>query len=307
LNEAHGGALAMLKVNVSPSGSLAVGVKEYAVPCMTAAGGVPLIVGGRFGAALTTIAKGASCALSWPSLTLILMSANVPTFAAAGVPCRRPVVVLNVAQAGRFVMLNVSVPPSASLAVGVNEYCVPTVAVVGGVPEIVGRTFDDCTVIENAGSGVDAMPSLTLMTMLPYVLMCDAPGVPCSVPFVALNVAHVGRFAIENASELPSASDAVGVKVYSVPCVAVVAGVPEMTGGRFGVGAVTVIENEGIETVFGPSLTEILTLANVPVVPVGGVPDSLPKLVSNAAQLGRFAIENSSESPSGSLAVGTNV
>ena len=90
----------------------------------------------------------------------------MPTLAAAGVPCSRPVVVLNVAQPGGFAMLNVSVPPLASLAVGVNEYCVPTVAVVGGVPEIVGGVFDDATVIENAGNGVDAMPSLTLMTML---------------------------------------------------------------------------------------------------------------------------------------------
>jgi hypothetical protein len=35
------------------------------------------------------------------------------------------------------------------------------------VPEIVGTMFDDATVIANAGSGVDAVPSLTLMTMLP--------------------------------------------------------------------------------------------------------------------------------------------
>src|SRR5688572_10005621 len=173
-------------------------------------------------------------------------------------------------------MPNVSVPPSASPAVGVNEYCVPTVAVVGGAPEIVGGMFEEATVIENAGSGVNAVPSLTLMTMLAYVRMCAEPGVPCSVPFVGLNVAHVGRFAIENVNASPSGSDAVGVKAYSVPCVAVVGGAPVIVGGRFVVGAVTAIENAASVAVFGPSFTEILMLLNVPVVPLGGVPDSRP-------------------------------
>ena len=43
--------------------------------------------------------------------------------------------------------------------------------------------------------------------------MCAAPGVPCNLPFVESNVAQVGRFAIENVSALPSASEAVGAKV----------------------------------------------------------------------------------------------
>ena len=68
------------------------------------------------------IVNAGSEALAVPSLTLIAMSANVPTFAAAGVPVRRPVVALNVAQLGRFAIANVSVPPSGSLAVGANEY-----------------------------------------------------------------------------------------------------------------------------------------------------------------------------------------
>ena len=43
--------------------------------------------------------------------------------------------------------------------------------------------------------------------------MFEAPGVPCRVPFAELNVAHVGRFAIEKVNALPSGSDAVGVNV----------------------------------------------------------------------------------------------
>src|SRR5512139_4271200 len=101
--------------------------------------------------------------------------------AVAGVPCRRPLLVLNVAQFGLLVMLNVNVVPAlASLAVGVNVYCVPTVAVVAGVPEITGGVFEEATVIANAGSGVDALPSLTLITMLPKVPTLAAPGVPDS-------------------------------------------------------------------------------------------------------------------------------
>ena len=71
-----------------------------------------------------------------------------------------------------------------------------------------------------------------------------------------------------------------------MPCVAVVGGCPEIVGGRFVVGAITVIENAASDTVFGPSLTEIRILLNVPVAPLGGVPDRRPVRESNAAQLG---------------------
>jgi hypothetical protein len=165
-NVAQAGGFVMLNVRGLPSGSLAVGVNVYAVPCMTAVAGVPLIVGARFGGELTTIENGASAVVSWPSLTLILISAKVPTLPAAGVPWSRPVVEVKVAHVGLLTMVNVSVPPLASLAVGVKVYCVPTVAVVGGVPEIVGGVFEDATVMENAGNAAEAVPSLTLMTML---------------------------------------------------------------------------------------------------------------------------------------------
>jgi hypothetical protein len=136
------------------------------VPLSTETVGEPEMVGARF-AALTAIEKGARFEESWPSLTVIVMAANVPTFAAAGVPCSRPVVVLNEAQDGLLAMLNVSVVLSASLAVGVKVYAVPTVAVAAGVPEIDGAVFAEATAIENAGNAADALPSRTLITMLP--------------------------------------------------------------------------------------------------------------------------------------------
>ena len=58
----------------------------------------------------------------------------MPTFAAAGVPYSRPVVVSKAAHDGLLYILNVTVRPLGSLTFGRNEYAVPTVAVVGGVP-----------------------------------------------------------------------------------------------------------------------------------------------------------------------------
>jgi hypothetical protein len=137
------------------------------------------------------------------------MFANTPAFAAVGVPVKAPVVVLKFAQPGLFWMANVKVVPAfASLAVGVKEYAAPAFTDVAGVPEIVGGVFDDVTVMENAASDADAVPSLTLITMLLFVPTCAAPGVPCSRPVVVSKVAHTGRFAIENVSGSLSASAA---------------------------------------------------------------------------------------------------
>src|SRR5690606_38540695 len=71
LKLAQDGLLTMLNVSVSLSASLAVGVNEYAWPCMTCVVGVPLIVGARFAASETVIVNAASEAVSWPSLTRI--------------------------------------------------------------------------------------------------------------------------------------------------------------------------------------------------------------------------------------------
>jgi hypothetical protein len=65
----------------------------------------------------------------------------VPTAAAPGVPHNCPVALSNAAHAGRFVIVYVSVSPSGSLVVGVNEYAVFCSTDVAGAPEIVGGEF----------------------------------------------------------------------------------------------------------------------------------------------------------------------
>jgi hypothetical protein len=74
---------------------------------MTEAGGVPEITGARFEgvALLTAIENAGSVAADCPSLTLITMLPKLPTLPLVGVPASRPVLVLNVAQLGRFAML----------------------------------------------------------------------------------------------------------------------------------------------------------------------------------------------------------
>jgi hypothetical protein len=65
--------------------------------------------------------KAASAVVIRPSLTLITILLDVPTLLALGVPCNRPVVVLNVAHAGALLIENVSGSPSGSDAVGWND------------------------------------------------------------------------------------------------------------------------------------------------------------------------------------------
>src|SRR5882672_236206 len=129
----------------------------------------------------------------------------------AGVPVSAPVLALNDAQLGLFVMVNASVWPGfTSFAVGVNEYATPTFTVVAGVPVIVGAVFT--TVIENAGSAaVPPLPSLTPITMLFVVPASAGAGVPARLPLLAVKVAQVGLFWIVYVSASPSGSLPVGV------------------------------------------------------------------------------------------------
>jgi hypothetical protein len=72
---------------------------------------------------------------------------------------------LKLAQAGLLRIEKVRASPLASLAVGLKEYDLPTVAVGGGEPLMVGGELAGTTVIENDGRAVLVRPSLTLMTM----------------------------------------------------------------------------------------------------------------------------------------------
>ena len=91
----------------------------------------------------------------------------LPTFAAMGVPLNRPVAGLKFAHEGRLLIENVSACPSGSEAVGRNSYRLPEVAVVAGVPVIVGAWV--------LATGTDGLAGL------PPVVGVEAP-VPAEMP-----------------------------------------------------------------------------------------------------------------------------
>jgi hypothetical protein len=200
------------------------------------------------------IVNGGKLVVAAPSLTLIVMLAKVP--AAVGVPWIRPVLVANVAQAGRFVIENVNASLFGSLAVGVKEYIVPTCAAVGGEPEIVGGEFEGgggvggggcgdgggapaVTVTVNGGKLAVAVPSLTLIVTL--VAVPAVVGMPCRRPVVVLKTAQAGGLTIANVSASPFASLALGMKVYIELTCAVSGGVPVIVGAAFADGVVAAV------------------------------------------------------------------
>lgn len=128
-------------------------------------------------------------------------------------PDNRPVVVLNVAQDGRLLMLKVSESPSGSLAVGVNEYDCPATIEVAGDPEMTGGRLATSTSIWNVGNDLVNIPSLTLIWMLSYTPACATEGVPESRPVVAFRLAQGGLLLMLKVSAFPSGSEAVGVKL----------------------------------------------------------------------------------------------
>jgi hypothetical protein len=135
----------------------------------------------------------------------------------------------------------------------------------------------------------------------------DDVGLPDNCPVDVLKLAQEGRFRMLNPSELPSASDAEGRKLYVVPTVADVVGVPEITGGRFEVLLEVESWNAGNVALAAPSVTVILMFDQVPA--VRGTPCSLPLYAENDAQLGLLAMLNRrSRGPSsGSTALGSQL
>ena len=91
----------------------------------------------------------------------------------------------------------------------------PAVSLVGGVPEIAGGELEvpalANTFMANAGRVAFLQPSLTAITIFPYVPAVPAGGVPESCPVVALKVAHDGRLLIAKVKARPAVSDAEGV------------------------------------------------------------------------------------------------
>src|SRR5215469_1211180 len=203
----------MAKVNFPPLASLALGLNIYAVETVALVAGVPeMLGGGGVAAASTVMMKAGREAVCAPSLTLMTIGLEVPTFDAAGVPLSVPVFVLNAAHEGLPVMANVSLRALASEALGWNVYASPTTAWVLGVPEMVGGAGGVSTPTEMAKEGSDALwcPLFTLMTMPESEPTSAAPGVPTSWPVFALNVAQEGLFVIEKVTALSEAPVVLG-------------------------------------------------------------------------------------------------
>ena len=89
----------------------------------------------------TSGSKGGSEVDAVLSETEMIIAGVEPTPAAAGVPVRPPVDALKAAQPGCCAIVNASVSPSASLAVGVNAYGSSCITNVGGEPLITGGVF----------------------------------------------------------------------------------------------------------------------------------------------------------------------
>ncbi len=164
------------------------------------------------------------------------------------------------------------------------------------------------TVIVNAFSERLLAPSLTEITMLPLVPILLLLGVPVSEPVVVLKLVQFGLLVILKVSVSPSTSFAFGVKLYAEPTNILVIGEPLMVGALFVFGGgLTVMVNASNERLSMPSLTTIMMLLLVPILPLPGVPTSNPESVLKLAQFGLLMILKVSVSPSTSFAFGVKL
>jgi hypothetical protein len=123
LNAAQAGLFWTENDSALPLGSLAVGTNEYADPAVTLPGGDPEITGGGDVAdppPETVMLKAGSDAEPYRSWAEMTMPENVLTLFDAGVPLSSPVVVLNPAHRGLFVMENRTERFCGADAVGVK-------------------------------------------------------------------------------------------------------------------------------------------------------------------------------------------
>ena len=137
----------------------------------------------------TLIANAGSATRLRPSLTRMRISVYWPTWFAPGVPERRPVAELNAAQTGRLTTLNLSVWPSGSDAVGLNQYLLPATTDAFGSPEITGALFDV------PASATDAIGSIAAKNMTAakfrrvirkLELIWNTPTILCRVTVLSL-------------------------------------------------------------------------------------------------------------------------
>jgi hypothetical protein len=174
----------------------------------------------------------------------------------------------------------------------------PLVLVVGGVQLSVAEPVllpAALTAMLKDGSEVRLVPSLALIVMPEYVPTCAAVGVPVSAPEEVLNVAHAGRFVIDQVSVRPSGSEPVGRNAYALPAVTEVGGVPLSTGGRLVEPPLLperdeVIENAGKVAVPVALFTVMRMFDQVPGV-AGTTPSIFPEYTENTAHEGLLTME----------------
>jgi hypothetical protein len=96
---------------------------------------------------------------------------------------------------------------------------------------MVGGALAPTTVIVNGGSSTKCWPLFKTILISGLTPMFEDVGLPTSRPFVASNVAHLGRLEIESVYDCPLGTVTVGVKLYVLPTATEAGGVPLILGG----------------------------------------------------------------------------